>query len=80
MNRNDLQTALRRANALGLNMPTLQALIAVSLGFWTKSELQKQTGNKQAWKCVIASPLFDVVDERAYLSEKGEETLNKIAK
>jgi len=76
----DLLTALRRANALGLNLTTVQVLVAVSLAFRTKDEVQKQTGSNQAWKCATTSVLFDFQDGKAYLSEKGEETLTKIMK
>jgi len=80
MNRNELQIALRKANAMGLNLTTLQVLVAVSLAYRTKDEVCKQTGSNQAWKCATTSPLFEFQDGKAYLSDKGEEKLSKILK
>jgi len=80
MNCHDLQIALRRANALGLNMPTVQSLIAVASGAMTKEQVETATGTRQAWKCITSSPLFDVRDGKSFLSEKGEETIRKITK
>jgi len=80
MNKIDLHKLLFRVNKNGLNLPTLQALVAVSIMPRTSDELKKATGNGHAWKCCSNSVLFDIIDDIAHLSEKGEETLNRITK
>jgi len=80
MNAFYLNKMLRRITDHGLNLPTMHALVAVSIMPRDKEGLKLATGNNHAWKCVKSSVLFDIIDDIAHLSEKGEETLNRITK
>jgi hypothetical protein len=73
----DLYYTLTRADKLGINLPTLIALTYTPRQGVTTQQLKDKAGN-QAWKCATTSPLFDVVDNKAYLSEKGEAALQRI--
>ncbi len=73
----ELYKALRRADKLGINLPTLIAL-TYTAGQSVKIDELKDKAGRQAWKCATTSPLFDVVDNAAIVSEKGESVLGRI--
>lgn len=73
----ELYKVLRRADKLGINLPTLIAL-TYTAGQAVKIDELKDKAGRQAWKCATTSPLFDVVDHAAFVSEKGENVLGRI--
>jgi hypothetical protein len=77
MTASDLYKALTRADKLGINLPTLIAL-TYTAGQCVTTEQLKDKAGRQAWKCATSSPLFDVVDNKAHASEKGEAALRRI--
>ena len=77
MNARELYSSIKKADNAGLNLPLFLALLAVHVKPRTQEEAKKYAGS-HAWKCITASPLFDLVDGVAYLSEKGEYTIRRI--